>query len=82
MGNTDVMVRSEISEGKIIEYLDAQGMTKKLSNDEKIMFVRVAQEFGLNPFKREIHITAYGEGEKRNVSIITHYWIRCVYKTC
>jgi phage recombination protein Bet len=73
MGGTDVMVTNEITEKKIIEYLDAQGMTKKLSNDEKIMFVRVAQEFGLNPFKREIHISVYGEGEKRNVSIITGY---------
>jgi phage recombination protein Bet len=73
MNETALTVTSEVTEQKIIEYLDAQGMTKKLSDEEKIMFIRTAQSFGLNPFKREIHITAYGSGDYRNVSIITGY---------
>jgi len=68
-----VALRDEITEAKIIEYLDAAGKTKKLLDTEKKMFINIAREFGLNPFKREIHITAYGEGEYRQCSIITGY---------
>jgi len=72
MDNT-VALRDEITEAKIIEYLDAAGKTKDLLASEKKMFLNIAREFGLNPFKREIHITAYGEGTCRQCSIITGY---------
>jgi phage recombination protein Bet len=62
-----------ITEAKIMEYLDSAGMTSALSLNEKKMFVNIAREFGLNPFKREIHITAYGQGDKRKCSIIPGY---------
>jgi phage recombination protein Bet len=68
-----VVARDEITETKIIEYLDASGKTNKLLDSEKKMFINIAREFGLNPFKREIHIVAYGEGEYRTCSIITGY---------
>jgi len=70
-------VREEITgaeaEARAIEFLDATGKTSELMPAEKKMFVSIAREFGLNPFKREIHITAYGKGEYRKFSIITGY---------
>jgi len=68
-----VALRDEITEAKIIEYLDASGKTKDLLASEKKMFLNIAREFGLNPFKREIHITAYDTGDYRQCSIITGY---------
>ena len=73
MTENAIAAREEITEAKIIEYLDAAGMTVSLLESEKKMFVNIAREFGLNPFKREIHITAYGEGKYRKCSIITGY---------
>jgi len=66
-------IREEITEAKILEYLDSAGITNSLLANEKKMFINIAREFGLNPFKREIHITAYGEGKYRKCSIITGY---------
>jgi phage recombination protein Bet len=66
-------VFEEITEAKIMEYLDSAGITNSLLPNEKKMFVNIAREFGLNPFKREVYITAYGQGDKRKCSIITGY---------
>jgi phage recombination protein Bet len=73
MAENAVIPRDEIAETKISAYLDAAGMTGSLLESEKKMFINIAREFGLNPFKREIHITAYGKGEYRKCSIITGY---------
>ena len=61
------------AEKTAIEFLDLQGKTQDLLPSEKKMFVGIAREYGLNPFKREIHITAYGQGDRRKCSIITGY---------
>ena len=66
-------IREEITEAKVLEYFDSAGITNNLLANEKKMFFNIAREFGLNPFKREIHITAYGEGDYRKCSIITGY---------
>jgi phage recombination protein Bet len=66
-------VCEEITEQRIIEYLDSAGITSKLLENEKKMFINIAREFQLNPFKRELHITAYGQGDNRKCSIITGY---------
>jgi phage recombination protein Bet len=71
--NTAVAIREEITEAKVMEYLNSAGITNNLLPNEKKMFFNIAREFGLNPFKREIHITAYGEGDYRKCSIITGY---------
>ena len=68
-----IMIREEITEAKIIEYLDSAGKTKGLLDNEKRMFINMAREYGLNPFKREIYINAYGQGDNRKCSIITGY---------
>jgi len=73
MSENAVMVREEITKAKVMEYLDAAGITNTLLDNEKQMFFNMAREHGLNPFKREIHITAYGQGDRRKCSIITGY---------
>lgn len=72
MGN-EVALREDITEQKIVEFLDSAGITNQLEPNEKKLFIGIAREFQLNPFKREIHITAYGRGEYRKCSIITGY---------
>ena len=60
-------------EKEVIEYLDVIGTTTQLKPEEKKMFINIAKAFGLSPFKKEIHIIAYGEGPNRKCSIITGY---------
>jgi len=57
----------------ITEYLDSTGLTKQLLPKEKEMFIHMARDYGLNPFKREIYCTVYGEGQYRQCSIVTGY---------
>ena len=57
----------------ITEYLDSTGLTKQLLPKEKAMFVNMAKDYGLNPFKREIYCTVYGQGDYRQCSIVTGY---------
>lgn len=57
----------------ISEYLDTTGLTSQLQPNEKAMFINMARDYGLNPFKREIYCTVYGEGQWRKCSIVTGY---------
>ena len=57
----------------ITEYMDTTGLTKSLLPNEKAMFVNMCKGYGLNPFKREIYCTAYGEGKFRKCSIVTGF---------
>jgi len=68
---TEIIEKVELQ--TITEYLDTTGLTKQLLPNEKAMFVNMAQGFGLNPFKREIYCTVYGEGQYRQCSIVTGY---------
>ena len=54
-------------------YLQDFGLAGKLSEQEAGQFIEIAGAFGLNPFKREIYCVAYGEGEKRKLSIVIGY---------
>jgi phage recombination protein Bet len=54
---------------KLNEYLTAMGLAKDLKESEKSQFLEIAQAYGLNPFKREIYVTKYGE----NFSIIVGF---------
>lgn len=58
-----------VGDAELISHLDALGLTSKLSEGEKNTFLSIAKAFNLNPFKREIHISKYGD----NLSIITGY---------
>ena len=62
-----------VDEKMIDEYLDTTGVTKSLLPKEKAMFKNMARLYGLNPFKRELHCTVYGEGQYRQCSIVTGY---------
>ena len=62
-----------VDEKTIMEYLDTTGLTKSLLPKEKAMFMNMARLYGLNPFKREIYCTVYGEGQYRQCSIVTGY---------
>jgi len=57
----------------ILDYLDATGLSPELTEAEKTQFASVCQAFGLNPFKREIYATVYGEGSYRRFSVIVGY---------
>lgn len=67
--NNELAVQQTVGDKELISHLDALGLTTKLSEGEKTTFLSIAKAFNLNPFKREIHISKYGE----NLSIITGY---------
>jgi len=52
--------REVMTEAKIIEAFDAMGITAKLSQPQKRLFIAVAREFQLNPLRREIHAVQMG----------------------
>jgi phage recombination protein Bet len=63
----------EIPKQTILDYLTAIGLTAELTEAERNQFVSVCQAFGLNPWKREVYATVYGEGDYRRFSVITGY---------
>lgn len=62
-----IAIRSEAQ-----EFLKLSGHGNLLPNEEE-MFLKVCQLHGLNPFKREIYLSAYGEGSGRQFSVVTGY---------
>lgn len=69
MKNEITVQENELNDKILINYLDAFGIGSKLSENEKTQFITIAKTFGLNPFKREIHVSKYGD----TLSIITGY---------
>jgi len=65
----------KIQKETIMGFLKAYGFTKNLSETEQNQFIQIALAGNLDPFKREIHIAVYGEGENRKVSILTGYQV-------
>lgn len=57
----------------LTSYLDALGLAAKLNQNEKEQFLQIAQAYQLNPFKREIYCTKYGDGQYAQFSIIVGY---------
>ena len=62
-------ITTVVDDKQLIGYLDNLGLTSKLTPGEKDTYIQIAKSFGLNPFKREIHVSKYGD----NLSIITGY---------
>jgi phage recombination protein Bet len=58
---------------EIIEYLNTFGIGKDLNELEKKQFLMICNAWNLSPIKREIHVSAYGQGVNRNCSIIIGY---------
>jgi len=69
----EITTIENVNDKVLIEYLDVMGISPKLEEKEKIQFLNIAKTFGLNPFKREIFCTVYGEGQYKQLSIITGY---------
>jgi len=69
------IAEQKIQKETIIEYLKVFGFDKSLSETEIQQFIQTALAGNLDPFKREIYIAAYGEGENRKVSILTGYQV-------
>lgn len=66
---------TEVQKQTLLDYLAAFGLASQLTQEEKLQFIEVAQAFRLNPFKREIHVAVYGEGEYRRMSIVVGYQV-------
>ena len=64
---------SLITDSELLMHLDNLGLTSKLTEGEKNTYLQIAKSFNLNPFKREIHVSKYGEGVYAKMSIITGY---------
>jgi len=65
----ELVSATAVTDQILISHLDALGLTSKLNEGEKNTFLQISKAFNLNPFKREIHISKYGD----NLSIITGY---------
>ena len=72
---TDLIVQEKITRDKIRDYFKITGIHKDLNLSEKEMltFMEICSLFNLNPFKRDAHLVAYGQGQYREFSIITGY---------
>jgi hypothetical protein len=68
--DSQALTLSKPIEAKVIEdYLFTTGT--KLNPQQKTLFIRLAQEFNLNPFKREIYAIPYGS----DFNIVTGYQV-------
>jgi len=65
----------EVQKQTLLDYLTAFGLASQLTQEERLQFIEVAQAFRLNPFKREIHVAVFGEGEYRRMSIVVGYQV-------
>jgi phage recombination protein Bet len=59
----------KVEEQQLTSYLTAMGLAKNLKEEEKVQFLQIAQAYNLNPFKREIYVTKFGD----NFSIIVGF---------
>ena len=66
---TGLTTQQNVSDKELLMHLDNLGLTSKLNEGEKNTYLQIAKAFNLNPFKREIHVSTYGE----QMSIITGY---------
>jgi phage recombination protein Bet len=69
MENNKLTTVQQISTKQLTGYLDIMGLAAQLTDKEKNQFLEISQAFGLNPFKREIYCSKYGN----QMSIIVGY---------
>lgn len=53
--------QASIDANKIKSYLQTMNLTTNLTGSEVTQFIEIAQAFGLNPFKREIYASKFGQ---------------------
>jgi len=66
-------VVEQVDDKMLVNFLNVMGLTPKLTPGEQEQFINISRMYGLNPFKREIYCTVYGEGQYKQFSIITGY---------
>lgn len=64
-----ILQQDSVTIDKIREYLDTMGLTQNLTKSEAKQFIEIASAYGLNPFKREIYASKFGN----NFSIIVGF---------
>lgn len=69
MENNKLTTVQQVSTKQLTGYLDIMGLATQLTDKEKSQFLEISQAFGLNPFKREIYCSKYGN----QMSIIVGY---------
>lgn len=69
MSTEIVSQNSTVTIDEIQSYLKAMNMTANLNSSEVTQFIKIAQAYGLNPFKKEIYVSKYGN----NFSIIVGF---------
>ena len=45
----------------------------RLTDKEAVQFIEICKAYSLDPFKREVYVVAYGDGQNRSFSIVTGY---------
>jgi len=58
---SNIQQQASIDAEKIKSYLSTMNLTNNLSSTEVQQFIEIAQAFGLNPFKREIYASKFGQ---------------------
>ncbi|PKL23525.1 MAG: hypothetical protein CVV47_14940 [Spirochaetae bacterium HGW-Spirochaetae-3] len=58
-GQLTVPTIPDVQKQTILDYLKAFGLASELTEPEKLQFIEISQAFGLNPFKREVHVAVY-----------------------
>lgn len=71
--NQELATATALNIETLSTYLETMGLAQKLNKNEQAQFLQIAQAYGLNPFKREIYATKYGEGQYAQFSIIVGY---------
>jgi phage recombination protein Bet len=75
-GTTSVPVPDQkVQKETILEYLKVFGFDQRLTESEISQFIQTALSGNLDPFKREIYVAIYGEGDYRKVSVLTGYQV-------
>jgi phage recombination protein Bet len=73
MKNELQTTNEQVDNTMLVNFLNVMGLTPKLTEGEQEQFINISRMYGLNPFKREIYCTVYGEGQYKQFSIITGY---------
>lgn len=58
-----------VTDAELTMHLENLGLLKDLTQGEKNSYLQICKAFNLNPFKREVHVSKYGN----QMSIITGY---------
>ena len=62
-----------VSTEMLMGYAKAFGLAEELTDSELQQYLGVAQAFGLNPFKRELHVRVLNTKRGRKLNLITGY---------